>query len=919
MYSIDWINNINKTDILPPLHVDKSVKESEAWKIAVLDSFEHIARLQFQENLKFWDYYRMVDGKMSYMELKQVLPHLESIQDLLDGAGVPTWLHHYDILGAMVRDIVGKYIDVQAKFHVIDTGEVAENDFLRYKNEEIVKALNEVIEANVQRFLAENGMTMEGKEFSSEEEKQAYLQQIEQAKAKSTPKDTKRSTRSTFKTSGMLWGEATLEKDRETLKLAEKEKNELVDKLLTGRCFREYKILHDSYQAYTWSPKNTFFSKELGARYAQKGEYIGRLHYMTPSEVIKKHGPRIKTKTQKELLGGNKSWKNFVGDGMFSGTIEQAIGSNFNKPTWTPFANYADYNFYLGLQDELGTPMGQATWFEKDGTERTEDRFLPRYHNRYSGGYSYMANILRDDFEHRTDLCQVTEVYFIAYEKFGYLSYETESGRIEQAEVTEDILPEFLKENNITISYKESLHDIHNPIKAFEPNTLKWVLRPVAYKGCKIQSGNLQKPLYLYCEPCEHQIKGDSELDVILPVAGYIGKPWAEKVFPYQAAYNLVMNQIRNLLEKEVGIFFLLDVSLIPSEVDGWGDAQEAMIAMRNLAKDIGILPVQTSGDPLKNQNNFNQFTTHNLTYAGQIQYRLALADKYKMLAHETLGSNPQALAQPTKYATAEGVQVSQDASFAQLSEIYQEFDDYNQSALEVHLAVAQYCQSNKKDLSVSYTKSDGSMAFLRLTDPSFPLRRMGLLPVQDAKKRKELEQFKQRLLMDNTLQAEPYELARLMTSDAMQDLLDVAQEAMFRRQEQGGIEHQRAVELEQSKAQFTDELETKKHERKLKEIQLTNEGKYGVAEITAKGRAADKQADPESFAEIEQSSERALKQNKLEQETAIKNRALDQKDKQAADSKTLAIQKLKLEAEKVRASIANKAQDVQIAAMNKN
>ena len=63
-------------------------------------------------------------------------------------------------------------------------------------------------------------------------------------------------------------------------------------------------------------------------------------------------------------------------------------------------------------------------------------------------------------------------------------------------------------------------------------------------EGLKVQSENLTEPLYLYCRPCEHQIKGDSEFDRWLPVAGYIGKSSAKKIEPYQAKYNLCMNQI---------------------------------------------------------------------------------------------------------------------------------------------------------------------------------------------------------------------------------------------------------------------------------------------------------------------------------------------------------------------------------------
>lgn len=923
MLTPNWTNNISRTDILPPMTVRKSVKQSAAWKKAVLDGFEYIGREQFIENSKFWDYYRMVEGKMAYQDLKEAVPHLESLSDLLDGAGIPAFLKHYDLLGSIIRDIVGKFVDMQDKFHVTDTGEIAENEFLRFKNQEITKALNDLIENEVNTYMVTKGFTPEGKQFSSPEEQQAFMQQMEMERMKATPKDTALAAKSSFKTVGIQWGEATLDRDRARMSLSTMSQEELKDKLLTGRCFREYKIGYDNYTAESWSPKNTFFSKEVGAKFAQDCDYVGRLHFMTPAEVIKKHGHLIKTNVQKELLGGKPDWKAFVGNGEVTGTLNQALASNMNKPTWVPFDGVTDYNFYLGLQDTFGVPMGEATWFDENGENTTKDRFLPRYHRQMSYGYhNVFANILRDDFVHRSDLCEVTEVYFQAEDLWGILTYETESGMLTVEEVTEDILPSFLKDNNIKQDFKSTIVDIKNgnkDVENTEKNTIKWTYRPITYKGLKISSPNLREDLYVYCEPLEHQIKGDSEFDLKLPVAGYIGQPFAHKIMPYQSAFNLVMNQIYNLLEKEIGIFFLLDVSLIPSEIDGWGDAQEAMVEMRNLAKDIGILPVQTSGDAQKNANNFNQFTTHNLSYAGQIQTRMSLADKYKSMAYETLGANPQAALQPTKYETAEGVRLNNEASTTQIAEIFNEFNEYEKNALELHLSVAQYCQTNKKDNSVVYTKSDASLAFLRINDPEFPLRRIGLIATKDPKKRKELETYKQWLIQNNTVGTDELLFAKLLTSDTMGEIMEVAREGAVRRQQQEQAQFENQQKLLADKAALEDQNNEKEFQRSLQKEQLVSQTKIAVSDITARGRAADKEANQSSFDNISEATNLAMQQSKIDSNNALKEREIGLKEKAQVSDKEIKILELKNKLAEIQAKMAMKDKDVAIAAMNKN
>jgi len=918
MYSLSWVNNVNKSDVLPPLTVSKSVKESERWQKAVLDSFEHIGITQFQENLKFWDYYRMVEGKMSYQELSEVIPHLENLQDLLDGVGVPSFLRHYDIIGVIVNTLVGMFLGMQDKFHVIDTSEVAQSEFLRFKDEEFQSILKDIIELEVNRHLAENGLTPDGKQFNSEEEQQQFLQELEMARQKFTPKDSERDSKTTYKGTGVRWAEATLEKDRENpdFNMARMDKVEFRDYLLTGRCFREYKLYGDKYAPKTWSPKNTFFSKELDNERVENGEYVGRIHFYTPSEVIKEYGHLIPADKQKELLGGNESWKSFVGDGIISGTIQQAIRSNFNKPTTVPFTNFYDYNFALGIQDELGIPMGEQTLFEKDGTTRQQERFLPRFVDDTYGRYSFYANILRDDFDHRKDLCQVTEVYFRAYDKLGFLTYENEWGRIVTEEVTEDILKDFLKDRNIKVTLKESLVDI---LDNLEVGTLKWIYRPVTYEGVKIQSGNLRESMYLYCKPMEYQIKGDSEFDTKLPVAGRVGRGIAAKIYPFQVKYNFCMNQIYNLLEKELGMFFLLDTALIPSEFADYGNAEEALINLRNVAKETGVMPIATSGDAQRNNNNFNQFSTYRITYAEEIATRIQLAEFAQRKAYEQIGINPQQMATPTKYVTAEGVKLGQETSYAQISDIFDEFNSYRKGTLELHLGVAQYAQSNNKDLSLYYTKGDGSIVFLQMSDPAFPLRRLGLIPSDDSRKRKELETMKQYLLNTNTISSDVLEIAKLISSDTMSEVLEIAKIEREHRERLQEQQHQRQQELLAQQTEADRQAMLEKWELSERSKEADRQNNIERERIKAHGRAADNESDQASFMAIDKAADRALKELDIESQANLDAMKMKQRESEAEFNRDMKLREFNLKLEQLRTKQQEIKSKEYIAAINKN
>jgi hypothetical protein len=248
----------------------------------------------------------MIEGKVTYQELSEIAPHMKDIQSLLDGVGVPSFIKHYDIIGIIVNAIIGYYNNMQPKFHVTDTGEVAQNEFLRFKNESFKKVLLSIIENTIKLHLAENGLDENNKQFESQEEQQAYIAKIQQAMEEATPKDTKSDSEKNFKTIGVKWGEATLDKDKEAFNFLRMERAELKDQLVSGRCFRHYKINFDSYSPETWSPKNTFFSREVESEEVHKGEYVGRLHILTPAEVIKRYYHEIDTDTQRKILGGNK-------------------------------------------------------------------------------------------------------------------------------------------------------------------------------------------------------------------------------------------------------------------------------------------------------------------------------------------------------------------------------------------------------------------------------------------------------------------------------------------------------------------------------------------------------------------------------------------------------------------------------------
>lgn len=901
------------------MHVRAKVKASKKWREATLDGFEAIAQDQFLENLEFTDLYRICEGKLSYQTLGEAIPMLSNVQDVLDDSGIPSFLRHYDIISTILKGLTGVLIDLTDKYHVTDIGDIGKSDFIRSQGKQLSKMLEQVLENTVQLGLAEAGFDKDMSQFKSEEEKQVYIQELEQAKEALTPKDTLIESKKSFKTVGTSWGEATLDQDKEKFDFTYLDKENFKDYFISGRCFRHFRLGFDEYDTENWSAKNTFFSKEVDSRLVHKGEYVGRLNFITPSQVIRRYGHKIDARMQQDLLGGNLNWKDFVGEvgGELSGNINKALKSNFNEQATVPFTGYFDYNFYLNMQEETGIPLGVQTLFNDDGTTTTKDKFLPKLagHNQ-SSTYEGYAKILRDDFKHRTDLCRVTEVFFRVYEWHGYLTYRDEFGALVTEEVDEGILKAYLKENNIKQTFKETLEEI---VEEFEEDTLKWTLRPVIFEGVKIQSQFLDKPLYLTCEAMEHQIKGDSDFDRFLPVAGYIGESHAKKIEPYQAKHNLCMNQVYSLLEKELGVFFLMDVAMIPSEFEDWGDAREALMAVRNIAKDTGIMPVATAQDGQGPQSTFNQFTSYNLSNSTQLKDRIEIANVAKVGAYEVIGINQSMLQQPTKYETATGVKQNQEASWAQLSELFENFNLYVKATRELHLSVAQYAQSNKKDLSLYYTKSDGQIEFLKFQDPDFPLRRLGLIATMDSAKRKELETYKSLIFNNNTLGSDTIELAKLVASDGMKEAVEIATMAQQKRQAREDDIRRQELAGNKEAIQLKAEAEEKAFIRIEESKDKDRVNKLQVAEISSLGRASDKKSDALGIQNIKSAADEAIAGDKLAADREIAVGKLSMEDKKMDAERKNRMADLKLRTQELQEKAAKRKSEEYIATINKN
>jgi len=860
------------TTALPPQTLLEKQK-NKAWKKLTMDRLEQIAEKQFLKNLELNDFYSMIRGNLVYADY-QLSSTTNDILELRAQADMPVHAKHYDFLGIIVNQIKGEYPNYRDKYRIDTTDEISQNEFTRTQTDKIREYTQKLFDLELkERLLAKGVILDENKQFNSEEEKQQYQQQLQQQKdSLIPPEDIQKELLKNFKTVAAEWAERTLEFDwlRDDFNMEADSLQEIEDYILTGRWFRHYHIGYDYYKPERWHPCQVFFSEDVDAKFPQDGEYVGKIDWKSPSDIVNRYGDKIPEEIQRRLLGYfNQS---AVGGSTSTDSSLSGLGKGkFGQTQIVPFEGYHDYDLTLQLQNVFDTPFGQTTITE-DGQQKKVPAWFSPLNNGNGFLNSAYASQLRTDIDIRTDLLQVTESYWRSWKRVGILNYTTSDGFQDQAFVTDDLLSEFLEENEIETLRRVTLEEAEkNP----QPNTIVYDWIPEIRWGVKVKAANsyLTEDLYIGGDAAPIQMKGSSNVyEAKLPVAGYIGDSTAKKLRPYIIKHNIVLNQIYSLLEKELGTFFLFDVHYLPSEYKNNTNVRESLEQMYDLIQDLGIVPIDTSKQNMQgNQPAMNAFMTQSLDFTNQIVNRMNLANQFKLQALEQIGITPQRTGAPNEYSTAEGIKQGMTASYAQTEPIFAVMAVSTKKANLLHLTAAQYCQKNYKDFSAVYTKPNGDKAFIELSDPEFPLRNFGLVSINSSKDRKELEILRQVMLQNNTAGNDLLAMSEIASSDSMSSLIEIGRRMRMEQSQKEQAQRDHETQMQDKQLAAIEKSETIKFEREKEIEQMKIEAGIEESYINSLGRATDKQSDMAGFDRIEAAAQQALDNDYTKKELGIK------------------------------------------------
>jgi len=310
---------------------------------------------------------------------------------------------------------------------------------------------------------------------------------------------------------------------------------------------------------------------------------------------------------------------------------------------------------------------------------------------------------------------------------------------------------------------------------------------------------------------------------------------------PFQTLYNVCLNQMYRLLEKEKGKVLLMSKRHVPLQKGG--TYEDSLEIWERQAEEEGVIWIDDSPENTKRPSTFNQYTVVDWTLSSQIQTRYELAVSLKNECWELIGLNRQRLGSVTASESATGTNTAVSQSYAQTEPYFVQQEYVENQELQCILDIALYLEGQKKQSTLSFVDSYGSNAFVKIqSDLHLKGRDIKLFMTSradDMKMFKDIQGLAQPALQNG---ASLYEVSQMYTETSIRKLMDVYKKLQEKQDgllQQKSQTEQKAQELGEQKLQREEAREDKQHQDeialKLYEIDTKANTELTVAKIKEK------------------------------------------------------------------------------------
>lgn len=887
--------------ITQPIQFIPRKEKDEDWTAWNLDWLEWNGLKQIRRNARrLMKNYKLAKGiidKTDYL-VEENNENRELLETLTQEDVSALELKFYPIIPNVINVMVSEFAKRNTKVTFRAVDEFSYNELLEQKRQ----AIEEVLLADAQQKILAK-MIDAGMDPNDPAVQEQMQQQTAPENLKTLPEIQNFFVKD-YRSLSEQWAMHQYKVDEERFKMDELEERAFREMLITDREFWHFKMNEDDYDIELWNPVMTFYHKSPEVRYISQGNWVGKIEMMTVADVIDKYG-YLMTQEQLESIeaiypvrSAGYPLQGYQNDGSYyDATKSHEWNTSMPSLAYRQFVSMYD-NFIYNGGDIVNWIMGESEDYKDMG----------------------MAFMLR-----------TTTAYWKSQRKVGHLTRVTEEG-----EVLVDIVDEDYSITDKPL-YNTALFKNKTKDNLIFGEHVEWIWINEVWGGVKIGPNHPSfwgmnnpggiNPMYLgigqnKIGKLKFQFKGDNTLyGCKLPVEGAVfsdrntrSTAMVDLMKPFQIGYNIVNNQIADILVDELGTVIMLDQNALPKHSLGedWGpnNLAKAYVAMKNFQ----MLPLDTTITNTENALNFQHFQVMNLEQTQRMLSRIQMANFFKQQCFEVIGITPQRLGQQIGQTnTATGVEQAVTGSYAQTEVYFMQHSDYLMPRVhQMRTDLAQYYHSKKPSVRLQYmTTADENVNF-QINGTDLLLRDINVFCTTKANQRNMLEQMKQLALSNNTSGASIYDLGNIMASESLAELTHVlkqteAKATAARQEELQSQEKMKQMEIEQrtkEKQMTLDAAALEKEKDRRKDIL--------VAEIKSAGYGSMQDINQNLQSDYADQMDIIRKSDEFQQTMGLKQNIQSSKE-------TLSKEKLAIEQQKLQAQKEMKQTDLQIAKENKN
>lgn len=870
--------------------------KDEEWRAWNLDWLEFQGMKQLRRNARrLSKNYKLAKGIIDRTDyIVEENNEMADLIDVLTKEDVSALeLKFYPIIPNVVNVLTNEFSKRTSKIMFRAVDDTSYNEMLESKRQMIEDVLLNDARNKIMQQLSQMGVDVESEQGqqSTSEENLKTLPEIQNFFNKD------------YRSMVEQWATHQMKADEERFRMQELEERGFRDMLITDREFWHFQMREDDYEVELWNPLLTFYHKSPDVRYISQGNWVGKIDMMSVSDVIDKFGWMM-TQDQLEALeviypvrSAGYAVQGYQNDGTYYDPTR--------SHEWNTQLPSLAYRQFTSLYDAKFGTGDIAEWILSD-SEDLQDF-----------GKSHML--------------RVTQSYWKSQRKVGHLTKITEEG-----EIIQDIIGEEFKVVEKPI-YNTNIYKNKTKDNLVFGEHVDWIWINEVWGGIKIgpnrpafwgvnNPGGIN-PIYLGLNGgrpgrIPFQFKGDQNIyGCKLPVEGSIfgdrntrSVSLVDLMKPFQIGYNIVNNQIADILVDELGTVIMLDQNALPrhslGEDWGKGNLAKAYVAMKNFQ----MLPLDSTITNTENALSFQHYQVLNLEQTQRLLSRIQLATYFKQQAFEVIGLNQQRMGQPiAQQQTATGVEQAANASYAQTEQYFiQHSDNLMPRVHEMRTDLAQYYHSKKPSVRLQYITTADEKVNFEMNGTDLLTRDLNVFCTTKTNVRSVMEQLKQLAVNNNTTGASIYDLGNMIKAESMAELtsaLKYSEEKMMKQKEQDQ-KHQQQLQQEQAASQ--EKQLQMQLQFKADESEKDRQTDITVAQIRAAGYGAQSDINQNQQSDYLDAMAKIEDQQRYRDEMNLK-RETHLVEKQQSEEK-INVEREKLQTQK---QIADK--QLQIAKENKN